>query len=124
MKKTLIAITLVTIVLFMNSCSLFAPRSSMIKINTTPSGALVRYNGQTYKTPFAMEVPKNRSFNCTVSKDGYEKEALYSSQTLSTTGVLDIVGGCIFIVPWLGFLSSGAFALQQTEWDIELVPAK
>lgn len=124
MKKTLVAISLVTLVLFVNSCSLFVPRSSLVKINTVPDGAIVRYDGQSYKTPFAMKVPKNRSFHCTVSKEGYEKEALTSYQSLSATGVLDIIGGFLFIVPFAGFLSPGAYTLQQTEWNIDLVPVE
>jgi hypothetical protein len=39
-------------------------------------------------------------------------------------GILDIVGGCLFLVPFLGLLSSGAWKHDPDKYGIILEPGK
>jgi len=45
-------------------------------------------------------------------KEGYFPATRTVNKKISTTGILDIIGGFIILVPFLGFLSAGA-------WDLE-----
>ena len=123
LSHSLFSVFLAAVLLEMTSCSLFAPHTQVVHVYSEPSGASVRFEGRNYVTPFAMEVPRNRFFECEVRMDGYEKERLSSATTLSTTGILDLIGGCVILFPWLGFLSPGAMKLEKESWDIQLLPA-
>ena len=126
LTNSFVSVSLAVVLLLMTSCSLFSSHTQMVHVYSEPSGATVRYEGRNYVTPFSVEVPRNRSFDCEVRMEGYEKEHLSSYTTLSSTGILDLIGGCIILFPWLGFLSPGAMELQKSSWDIQLqpVPAK
>lgn len=36
------------------------------------------------------------------------------------TGVLDVVGGCLFLVPFIGLATPGAWSLDETDVTISL----
>jgi hypothetical protein len=49
---------------------------------------------------------------------------LSSNCTLSTFGVLDLVGGFFLLVPWVGLLAPGAFTLDNQNFTYHLIPQK
>lgn len=69
--------------------------------------------GQTVVT-----LPKKRSAVIIV-ENGQKRGYAQLHSELSTTGVLDIVGGCLILLPFLGFLSGGAWTLDKDSIYVE-----
>lgn len=115
MKKSRVAnvVMAALVVLSTNGCSLFAPKSETVSVNSEPQGAQVYVNG-TLKgtTPCNVSVPCKEA-NIIVKKDGYNSQFYTIGHSLGTCGILDIVGTVIIIVPVFGLLSSGAYTLDQ-----------
>ena len=115
MKKSRVAnvVMAALVVLSTNGCSLFAPKSETVSVNSEPQGAQV-YVNDTLKgtTPCNVSVPCKEA-NIIVKKEGYNSQYYTIGHSLGTCGILDIVGTVIIIVPLFGLLSSGAYTLDQ-----------
>lgn len=115
MKKSRVAnvVMAALVVLTTNGCSLFAPKSETVSVNSEPQGAQV-YVNDTLKgtTPCNVSVPCKEA-NIIVKKEGYNSQYYTIGHSLGTCGILDIVGTVIIIVPVFGLLSSGAYTLDQ-----------
>lgn len=107
-----------------SGCSLFAPHTQTITINGQPEGAKVIVNGNVYVAPCMFEIKRNQSLNIIVTKKGYETYTNQSSFGLSTIGLVDVVGGAIWLVPFIGLVSPGAFAHSQNNFYYILEPVK
>ena len=115
MKKSPFANVMMAALLLLatNGCSLFAPKTETINIDSDPQDAEAIVNIEHLSTPCTVTVPRDQDLIVTVQKDGYKTQVHKINRTLSTYGVLDIVGTFIFIVPVIGLLSPGAFTLEQ-----------
>ncbi|MBE6378124.1 MAG: PEGA domain-containing protein [Lentisphaerae bacterium] len=105
-------------------CSLFAPSTQIVSISGQPAGAIVMVNGNTVVAPAQVAIKPHRPLSITVSKEGYQTTMLSSNCTLSTFGVLDLVGGFFLLVPWVGLLAPGAFTLDNQNFTYHLIPVK
>ncbi len=122
MKKFFQAVVASVLIASLSGCSLFADKTQTISINGQPAGAHVVVNGQPMVAPVHMEVKRNQRLSITVTKEGYNPCLINSSYTLSTTGMLDLAGTIFFLFPALGFISPGAFTLDQDNFYYNLVP--
>ena len=113
-----------SVMLFMatSGCSLFAPSTQTISVDGQPSGALVVINGKPFNAPCSCKVKRNRNVEITVSQKGYFPYTMKSGYSLSTTGMLDLAGAAFFLVPAVGFVSPGAFVLEQDTFYYTLTP--
>ncbi len=103
------------------SCSLVAPRMQSISVTSEPGGARVSINGMSAGvTPTQYKIKKNEETSIVVGKDGYETATRLTSTTLSTIGIVDIVGGCIFLLPFLGLLAPGAWKQDPSNVHLNL----
>ena len=105
----------------MCGCSLFVPATQQITIDGEPAGAKVIVNGRRVTTPATVEVKRNAFINIEVSKEGYEPQSLKGSFGLSPLGILDLLGGFVILVPFIGFASPGAFQQDQENFYFTLV---
>ena len=124
MKKSPVAnVMMATLMLIVtNGCSFFAPKTQSISINSEPEAAeVVIDNTEHFTTPCDVTVSRNDNVSIIVRKDGYRTKTVKLNRTLSTTGVLDVVGACIFLVPALGLLSPGAYKMDQNSVYVPLV---
>lgn len=122
MKKSLFSMVALSGLVLLSGCSLFVPPTQNITVNGTPLGAQVVVNGRVMHAPVSVSVPRNKSVQIQVTKKGYYPCYLNGSYTLSPTGMMDIVGTVFFLFPALGFISPGAFTLEQDTFYYELVP--
>lgn len=106
----------------LTGCSLFVPYRQTISISGHPANATVTVNGQQMTTPANIKVRRNKSVNIVVSKPGYNSFVSNSGYTLSSWGVLDIVGGVFFLVPFVGLIAPGAYELSQDHFNYVLTP--
>ena len=108
-----------------SGCSFFAPSMQTIHITSWPEGAKVRAGGQVVgETPIQFEAHRGDNLLIEVQKEGYQTQYRTTSRTLSSMGILDAVGGCLFLVPLLGLLSSGAWKHDPDKYGIILEPGK
>lgn len=122
MKKFFQAFVASVLIALLSGCSLFASKTQSISINGQPAGATVVVNGQPLVAPTTVEVKPNQRLSIAISKEGYNPCILNSGYTLSTTGILDLVGTFFFLFPALGFISPAAFTLDQENFYYNLVP--
>ncbi len=109
-------------VLILQGCSAFRPHTQMVNINCDPDDALLQVNGERQNTTDQIEVPRNRQLSVQCSKSGYHPASKSVGTHLSTTGVLDIIGIFIFILPGIGLFTPGAWDLDETEISLQLHP--
>ncbi|MFO1475085.1 MAG: PEGA domain-containing protein [Verrucomicrobiota bacterium] len=115
---------MVVISLVVQGCSLFVPGHQTVKVTVPePPHCRVYINGD-YRgeAPVTAVVRRNRDMTVMVRKDGYEPATRVVPDTLSTTGILDLIGAVLFLVPALGFIGPGAFSLSDTDIVISLEP--
>lgn len=117
------SVSLMLLVSF-SGCSLFVPHKQSITINGNPANAAVIVNGQQYMAPATIRVRRNKNVNIIATKNGYNTFTLQSGFSLSPWGVLDIIGGVCFLVPFFGLLAPGAYELDQDNFYYMLTPAK
>lgn len=94
-------------------CSLFAPRTETVLIDSEPQGAQVMIPGRRLTTPATITVPCDRALTIIVKMDGFHTQAQHVRRTLGKCGILDVVGAALFIVPAVGLISPGAYTLEQ-----------
>ena len=115
MKKSRVAnVVMASLVLLAtNGCSLFAPKSETVFVNSEPQGAQVLVNNSNQgMTPCNISVPC-KGATIVVRKDGYTTQVYPIGSSLGKCGILDIAGTVLFIFPVFGLLSSGAYTLDQ-----------
>jgi hypothetical protein len=123
MKKVLNIIVCSLFVMQMIGCS--ALRSSTQPVNFTcepKEGVDLVVSGKKYNCPVTIEAPRNIEMSIEGYKDGYvpyKKTVSYHNNT--TFMVLDIIGGCIWAVPFLGLFTAGVKDLDETDIYIRLM---
>ena len=75
-------------------------------------------------TPIHFEVHRRDNLLLEVQKSGYQTQYRSASRKLSTLGIVDVVGGVLFLLPLLGLLSSAAWEHDPGEFGITLEPEK
>ncbi len=125
MKSFLKSFVAVIAAVSVAGCSMFlAPQSETFTVNSNQSGAKVTVNGQTASAPATFNLPGNKRVDVTVSKKGYETYNTSVGYSISSYGLLDIVGGVFFLVPLIGLISPGAWQLETSTVNANLVPAE
>ena len=110
---------------YLSGCSLFGPRSETIGVSSDPPGARVIMSGRPMgTTPLHFEVYRGENLLLEVQKPGYQTQYRSASRKLSTLGILDVVGGALFLLPLFGLLSSAAWEHDPEEFGITLEPEK
>ncbi len=67
----------------------------------------------------SIPLKKNKSYTINAIS-GHKKGFSYIESELSATGALDIVGGVVWLVPFVGFLSKGAWKLDKEYVYVEV----
>ena len=73
-------------------------------------------------TPLYFEAQRGDNLLIEVQKPGYQTQYRTLSRKMGTLGILDIVGGAIWLVPFFGLLSSAAYEHDPAEIGITLEP--
>ena len=97
------------------SCSAFVPWTQRIHIVASEPAAKIFVNGEyAGRGRVTTRVPRNENLSVMAKSDGYAPTVRNVGNKLSTTGILDIVGGCIILIPFVGLLFPGAHELEET----------
>lgn len=118
MKKTLTAVLSAGMIL--GGCSTVRPDKQGLTVNCMPKNSKVYVNGVRVDNNATTEVYRNDNVHVVCKANGYEDLNETVGYHINTTGVLDLVGLFVFIVPGIGLLTKGAFSLDKTDVNYTL----
>lgn len=102
------------------SCSLFSSGKQKVIVQSSDPETILRADGQYIgKGQAIVSLKKNKTHVISGQKDGKSGSAVIGN-SLSITGAIDLVFGFVWLAPWLGFLSNGAWALDEDSVYIDL----
>lgn len=112
--------TLIT-TLFMCSCSMFNWSKTPLKVIASEDDAKIYINGE-YMGNGSVEtrVTRHKSVSILVKKDGFIPAQREITYRLGTVGTIDVIFGCVLLVPWIGVAFPGAYVLDQENVSIIL----
>ncbi len=109
---------------FSFGCSVFAPKTQKLSLNCQDSGVKVQVNGNMYDCPSQVDLSRNESVSVMAFKEGHHNFMRTIDSRVNGLFVLDVVGGVIWLVPFIGLLTPGAYSLETQEVNISMVPKK
>ncbi len=116
-------LSLVIISCYLAGCSLYGPTKQGIGVISDPPGAQVLVSGKPMgTTPLQFEVDRGENLLLEVQKSGYQAQSRTSSRKLSGLGILDVVSGFFWLVPFVGLTASGAWEHDPSEFGVTLEP--
>lgn len=125
MKKALSLVVCFAMLFNLTGCSMFAPSTQQVTVTSSERDAQIFINGNMMGTGVASSsVKTNQDVSIMAKKDGFYPATRTIEPTLSTAGILDIIGGCIWLIPFFGLLASGSHKLDTNNITILMSPAK
>jgi len=119
-RRAIAGVTSVTVLLLQTSCSIFVPPTQEFSISSEPPGAEVFINGRLVgATPLVTRISRKTPSAIMVRKEKYQTVTRQTSRTLSATGILDVIGVFVWIVPGIGLFFPGAY--EQTPSNMTVV---
>jgi len=105
------------------SCSLMQPSTQSVSVTATDNTAELSADGQVIGVGAAtVNLARNKSHSF-MAKTPDGRIAIASvGRSMSSTGILDIVGGFVFLVPFIGLLGPGAWDLDSTTVTLGVPP--
>jgi hypothetical protein len=98
-----------------SGCSVFQSSHQTVSVQTSEPQAKVWINGSFEgEAPVQASVMRNQTLAVMVKKEGFQTSTRLVQYHLSTTGILDVVGTCLFLVPCIGLMTAGAHDLDDT----------
>lgn len=105
------------------SCSLFRPSTQSVVVSATDPGAQLFADGAPIGNGTAtVALKRNESHTFMAKMPDGRAGASQVGRSLSTTAMLDIVGGVFFLLPFLGILAPGAWDLDTTSVVVVVPP--
>lgn len=121
LKKLIVMLLIIAIASLQSGCSMVMPGKQRFSVTASESDAKIYINGEyAGKGNVQTRVPRNHDVSLLIKKEGYVPVSRNIGTDFSITGILDIVGGCIILIPWLGLLFPGARSLEQTNVAVAL----
>lgn len=104
-------------------CSLFVGSTQPLTITATDPNAEISVDGQPLGNgTVTTEVKRNRSHAIMAKTADGRAGSVHVGTQISTTGVLDIVGGLLLLVPFLGAVSPGFWSIDQEQVVVAVPP--
>lgn len=125
MNKIIKAAISILVAICLTGCSAFRPSKQGITISTPVSGADVFINGiYAGQAPLTTQVQRDTDVSIMVRRNGYQPGIRMIGYHFNATGVLDIIGTCLFLLPCIGLFCSGAWSLDETNVIVPMYPAE
>jgi len=106
----------ISIIVFTNltACSFASPPNQNITISPSHPRAEVSVDGRVIGRGTQQVNLSKRREHSVLAKCGNSSGVAYIGRDVSGTGFADMIGGFIFLLPFLGFFSPGAFELSPS----------
>ena len=100
---------------YASGCSLFQPEQEPISITAWQPGAMVSVNNRPVgASPLIVDLDRDHTYAVAATANGQTGTAVIG-RSVSITGILDIVGGCFFLAPFIGCFTPGFWELQPKQ---------
>jgi hypothetical protein len=120
-KIFFVILLVASIAMVQTGCSMVAPSKQKFSVSATEPDAKVYINGEYVGSGSVQtRVNRNQSVSVMVKKEGYYPATRDIGTQMSMTGILDIIGGCIFLLPFIGLAFPGARELDQSNISVIL----
>jgi hypothetical protein len=120
MQKLICATIAVSILT--TGCSTLAANTQTLKVACSEPDASIQINGgKPYQGTARLEARRNKPVSIACYKSGYFPSQKVISSSLSGTGVADLVGSFILVLPVLGLFTPGAWNLDETDVTLFMV---
>ena len=122
MFKKFVCLLLITSFGFLSSgCSMFVSHKQSLGITTSEPDAQIYVNGEFIGNGnMSMRVPRDQSVSIMAKKDGFYPATRDIGTKMSFIGILDIIGGCCFLLPFIGLAFPGSHSLDRNNVAIVL----
>jgi len=115
-------LALLTVALLAQSCSLFVPSMTALSITASDPRADIYVDGaQVGRGTASTRVKRNESHSI-MAKVGDRVGVANVGTSVSATGILDIVGGVFFLIPFIGIAGPGFYSLDSNHITV-VVPS-
>ena len=74
-------------------------------------------------TPLQQQVSRRGDLLIEVEKTGYKSQFRQTSRKLSSLGIVDVIGGAVFLLPLIGLIAPGAWEQDPAAIGFSLEPA-
>ena len=109
-----VSITVAALIPLATGCSAFQSRTQRVTIVPSEPNAKVYLNNNPVGTgKTTLELERNRTYAVS-ARSGDNMGSASIGRRVSGTGVLDIIGGCFFLVPFVGCFTPGFWELDKT----------
>jgi len=121
-EKTICVVLVIGLALHTAGCSLFVGSMQPVTITASDPRAEIFVDGQQVGTgSVTLQLKRNKSHGV-MARVGQRSGSAHIGKTISTTGVLDLVGGFLLLVPFLGVLGPGFWSLDPDNVQISVPP--
>jgi hypothetical protein len=105
-------------------CSTFRSSHQTLTVQVTDPPQSKVWVNRVYEgeAPVQVSVLRNKSVDVMVKKEGFQTVNRTVNYHLNTTGVLDIIGAWVLIVPFIGIMAPGHDSLDETSITLQLTP--
>lgn len=125
LKRSASFLLVLTVMTMQSGCSLFVPSHETVTVSTSEEDADIFINGNfAGKGIVNAAVKRNANVSIMAKKEGFQPATRSISKTLSTTGLMDVIGGFIFLVPFVGLMAPGAWDLSEENISIIMYEKK
>lgn len=116
MKSHLSLFLIFFVVCNQSGCSMFVSDKQEITIKTSEEDAAIYIQGELVgQGEVTRAVMRNKDVYIYARKPGFQQTTKTIGTKFSVTGLLDLVGGMLITIPYLGLFSAGARELEETE---------
>jgi len=112
-----------TALVLTSGCSLFAPSTQPLTIHTNENGAQIYVDGAMVGVGSAVVDVARTSHHVRAVLGDRESHSSVGTR-VSALGVLDIIGGILFLVPFIGIAGDGFMELDRTTVQLTIPPAQ
>ncbi len=122
MNKVIVAIAALSIVI--SGCSTFAPKTQTVSAACSEPDAALQINGQMFQGRAQVKAKRNKTVSIMCTKVGYFPSQKTIDYSLSGTGVADIVGTALLLLPGIGLFTAGAWKLDETDVNLPMIKSE
>jgi len=123
-KRALSLLVCFAMMFNLTGCSAFRSSTQIVSVTSDQPDTEIFINGAMVgKGTASAPVKRNENVQLMAKKDGYIPIQRSIGHSLNTTGVLDIVGGCLFLIPLFGLLAAGSNSIDETNVSVMMMKA-
>lgn len=122
MKRGIAAIVALSILV--SGCSTFAPKTQTVSAACSEPDAALQINGQMFQGRAQVEAKRNKPVSIMCTKAGYFPAQKTIDYSLSETGVADIIGTVLLLLPGIGLFTAGAWKLDETNVSLPMIKSE